>query len=214
MYGSILPTVLDTKCSNIYREERSVADAVAADVIGGYTAGVWDFVMPPVLIFNLLKHRRSKEAFILNLLFTKKLALEAARDMVDIDLTREAALQKADEATGKVLETDSKGVYSDKVRQKQLREIELLINHYHRLIMSEGKTYEAMVKGAYPDRQRYLEFVRRLNQAEKEVNHTALGTVGSNDSARLFVDKMEKSVGSIRQLDADRYFPELNGDPK
>jgi len=207
MYGKILPTILDTKCGNIYREERAVAAAVAADVIGSYIAGVWDFVMPPVLVFNLLKNKRRKEGFILNMLFTKKLALETARDMAGNDAGKDEALQKAEEATGKVLAADSRGVYSDKIRQKQLREIELLTVHYHRLIMSGGKTYEEMVKAAYPGGQGYLEFVRKLNQAEKEVNHAALSTVGKNDSARQFVGKMEKSIEEIRRLDADKYFP-------
>ena len=136
MMRNILPTVLDTKCNNIYLEERSVAKSVAEDVVGPQSAGVWDFVIPPVFFINLFKHKRKKEAFVLNLLFTKKLALEAARDMVDRDLTREAALAQADAATNSVLAGDSKGVYSDRVRQKQLREIELLVDHYHRLIMT------------------------------------------------------------------------------
>lgn len=207
MMRQILPTVLDTKCANIQHEDRSVAKAVAFDVLSSYQAGVWDFVMPPLLIINLLQHKRRKEAFILNLLYTKKMALEAARDMVDRELTAEQALQKSDEATGRMLAADSKGIYSDKVRQKQLREIRLLAGHYYSLIMAEGKTYETMVKGAYPDRQLYLDFIRRLNQAEKEVNHAALATVGKNNNARQFVEKMEKSIEKIRQMDADKYFP-------
>ncbi len=203
---NILPTVLDTKCNNIYREERSVAQAVAADVIGAQTAGVWDFFMPPVFIVNLFKHKRKKEAFILNLLFTKKLALEAARDMIDRDLTKAAALEQAAGVTNSVLAADSKGVYSDKVRHKQLREIDLLVDHYCRLIVSEGKTFEAMLHGAYKDRADYLEFIRTLNRAEKEVNHAALQTVGKNDAAREFVDRMEKSLEAIRRLDADKFF--------
>jgi hypothetical protein len=206
MLRNILPTVLDTKCNNIYQEERSVAKAVAADVIGMQNVGVWDFAMPPVFFMNLFKHRRKKEAFILNLLFTKKLALDAAKEMVANDLTREAALSSAETATNSVLAADNKGVYSDKVRQKQLREIDLLIGHYHILMMAEGKDYESMLRGAYGDRQVYLEFLRQLNRAEKEVNHAALQMVGKNDSAREFVTNMEKSVEEIRRMDADKYF--------
>lgn len=202
-----MPTVLDTKCNNIFREERAVAKAVAADVIGTQTVGVWDFVIPPVFFVNWLKHRRKKEAFVLNLLFTKRLALDAARDVAAGDLSKEAALAKASEATNLVLSADSKGVYSDNVRQKQLLEIELLIGHYHNLIVTEGKTYEAMLRAAYKERQSYLEFVRRLNRVEREVNHAALQTVGKNESARQFVSRMEKSVEEVRQLDTDRYYP-------
>ena len=207
MLRSILPRVLDTKCNNIHREDKSLADAVAFEVLGGYQAGVWDFVMPPLLIFNLFRHKRKREAFILNFLFTKKIALETARDMVEQDLPHETAMQRAEEATGRVLAADTKGIYADKVRQRQLREIDLLARHYYRLIMAEGKTYEDMVRGAYPERREYLDFVRRLNQAEKEVNHAALTTVGRNEAGLNFINKMEKAVEKIRQIDADRYFP-------
>ena len=202
-----MPTVLDTKCSNIHREERSVADAVAFEVLGSYQAGVWDFVMPPLLIINLLKHRRKKESFILNLLFTKNMALEAARDMAGQDIPREKALQKAEEATAKVLAADTRGIYAEKVRQKQLKEIDLLAAHYHGLIMTEGKAYDEMVTAAYPDRQGYLDFLRRLNQAEKEVNHAALGTVGRNEASVSFIERMEKALEKVRRMDADKYFP-------
>jgi hypothetical protein len=212
MMRNILPTVLDTKCNNIYLEERSVAKSVAEDVVGPQSAGVWDFVIPPVFFINLFKHKRKKEAFVLNLLFTKKLALEAARDMVDRDLTREAALAQADAATNSVLAGDSKGVYSDRVRQKQLREIELLVDHYHRLIMTEGKTFEYMLQGAYKSKADYLEFARKLSRAEKEVNHAALQTVGRNAAARDFIDRMEEAVEAIRQSDAGKYFPEGTGE--
>ncbi len=202
-----MPTVLDTKCSNIQREEKSVAEAVGFEVLGSYQAGVWDFVMPPLLIINLLKHKRKKEAFILNLLFTKKMALEVARDMADQGITIKTAMQKAEETTGSVLASDTRGVYTDKVRQKQLREIELLAEHYHSLIMTEGKTYSEMLTAAYPHRQEYLDFLRRLNQAEKDVNHAALSTVGRNEASVNFIDRMEKSLVKIRMMDADKYFP-------
>lgn len=207
MLRTILPTVLDTKCNNIKREERSVAEAVAFEVLGSYQAGVWDFVMPPLLIINLLRHRRKKEAFILNLLFTKKIALEVARDMAERDISRETAMQKAEETTGKVLAADTRGIYADRVRQKQLREIDLLAGHYHRLIMAEGKAYNEMLAAAYPERQGYLDFLRRLNQAEKEVNHAALSVIGRNEASVNFIDRMEKSLEKIRRMDADKYFP-------
>jgi hypothetical protein len=210
MFGNILPTVLDTKCTNIYREERSAASKVVADVLGRFMPGTWDFIMPPVLVVNLLKHKRSSEGFILNLLFTKKLALEAARDMAEKNLTLEAAIQKADEATCKVLAADTRGIYSDMVRQKQLREIELLTRHYYSLIITEFKTYETMLKRAYTDRKAYLEFARQLSKAEREVNLAALDAVGKNDTSRKFVSKMQTSVENTRRLNAEKYFPDAD----
>jgi hypothetical protein len=208
MLRNILPTVLDTKCANIYKEERSVAKAVAAEVIGIQNMGVWDFVMPPVFLVNLFKNRRSKEAFILNLLFTKKLALDAAREMVADGLSREAALEGVAKTTDSVLAADTKGVYSDKVRQRQLNEIDLLIGHYYKLIISGDKTYESMLRAAYPDRKGYLEFIKQLAHAEKDVDRAALGVAGNSQGAKEFVSKMEKYLEDVRKLDADKYYPE------
>jgi hypothetical protein len=210
MFGHLLPRILDTKCANIYREERSVASAVAADVLGRFVPGTWDFIMPPVLMVNLLKHKRSSEGFILNLLFTKKLALEATRDMAEKKLTLEAAIQKADEATSGILAADTRGIYSEMIRQKQLREIELLITHYHSLIITEFKAYETMLRGAYTYRKAYLEFARHLSKAEREVNFAALDAVGKNDTSRKFVNKMQTSVENTRRLNAEKYFPEAD----
>jgi hypothetical protein len=207
MLRSILPTVLDTRCSSIYQEERSVTKAVADDVIGTQVVGVWDFMMPPLFFINLFKHRRKKEAFILNLLFTKKLALDAVREMLAGDRDRATALQHAAAATSKILAADSKGVYSEKVRLKQLKEIDLLIGHYHKLVMSGGKTYKEMLKSAYTGRDDYEEFMGQLSRAEKEVNSAALQIAGKNETARGFVARMEKSLEEIRKMDADKYYP-------
>ncbi len=203
----ILPTVLDTKIKNILTEEREVAKAVATDVTGTMALGVWDFVLPPLFAINLLKHHRSKEAFTLNFMFTKKLALEAAGNMLQSGLTIDNCLAEVEKKTSSILSADRKGVYSEKVRLKQMQEVRLLIDHYQKLIMSEGKTYRDMVKSAYVDRESFDTFLHRLSSAEKDVNRAALQIVSKSTEARDFVARMEKSVNQIRNRDLDNYFP-------
>lgn len=204
---NILPTVLDTKMKNILTEEREMAKAVATDVTGTMALGVWDFVLPPLFAINLLKHHRSKEAFTLNFMFTKKLALEAAGNMQQFGLTKINSLAEVEKKTLSILSADQKGVYSEKVRLKQMQEIRLLIDHYQKLLVSEGKTYNDMVKTAYVDRESFDAFLHRLSSAEKEVNRAALQLVGKSAEAKDFVARMEKSVDQIRNRDLDNYFP-------
>ena len=203
----MLPTVLDTKINNIYKEERDVARAVSSEVTGILVFGVWDFMLPPLFIINVLKHQRAKEAFALNFMFTKKLALEAARTMLCSGQTKEKSLAQVDSQTAALLSSDQKGIYSEKIRQKQAQEISLLIDHYLVLLNSEGKTYRDMVLAAYRDRDAYNTFLNRLIAAEKEVNRAALQTVGRDSSAREFVARMEEAVSRVRANDSDKTFP-------
>jgi len=203
----VLPTILDIKIKNIMAEEREVAKAVAAEVTGTYVVGVWDFMLPPLFAINLLKHQRSKEAFILNYLFTKKLALDAARNMLQYGLKKNDCLAQVEKQTSAILSSDRKGVYSEKVRLKQLLEIGLLIDHYQKLLVSESKTYTDMVKAAYVKRDAFSAFLYRLSSAEKEVNRAALQIVGKNVEAKDFVARMEKAVAHVRDTDLDNIFP-------
>ena len=203
----ILPTVLDTKTKNIQAEERETARAVANDVNGTMAVGVWDFLLPPLFIINLLRHQRSKEAFTLNFMFTKKLALEAAGNMLRSGLTKDESMAEVEQRTSSILSTDRKGVYSEKVRLKQLLEVRLLIDHYQKLITSEGKTYPDMARSAYGDRASFESFLNRLSAAEKEVNRAALQLAGKNPEAKDFVARMEESVKQVRRRDLDNYFP-------
>jgi len=203
----VLPTILDTKINNIYKEERDVARAVSAEVTGILVFGVWDFMLPPLFIINVLKHQRTKEAFALNFMFTKKLALEAARTMLCSGQTRAESLARVDSQTAALLSSDQKGVYSEKIRLKQAQEIGLLIDHYLILINTEGKTYRDMLLAAYRDRDSYSTFINRLTAAEREVNRAALQAVGRDSSAREFVSRMEEAVSRIRANDTDNTFP-------
>ena len=142
----------------------------------------------------------------MNLLYTKKLALEAVYNMIDKEMSREDELATIEKKTSQVLASDIKGVYSEKVRIRQVKEITLLLDHYSKLINADGKKYETMVKNAYGTRQRYLEFLDQLRHAEKDVNHAALQIVGSNASSRDFISKMEKAVQSMRAAGADTIF--------
>ena len=149
--GKLLPTILDTKYENILAQENAVAKAVARSVIGQNPVTAWDVLIPIVFVFNVLKFKRAREIFTLNFLFTKKLALQGAFDMIKTGQSREDALAQIRNRTSEILASDKKGIYSIKIRQKQMREVELLLDHYYRLLNADGKDYRSMVRTCLPD---------------------------------------------------------------
>jgi hypothetical protein len=207
--GRLLPTVLDTKYENILSQERSFAKTLANAVIGQNPVAVWDVLIPIVFLFNFLKFKRARETFALNFMFTKKLALEAAFDMMKKGESKEVAMTRIKEKTGQVLASDQKGIYSSKIRQRQMREIDLLIDHYWKLLNAEGKDYATMVKNTYTDRKNYTVFVEQLEQVEKDVIKAATQTLG-NSSASGIASKMEETTERIRRAEIETIFGTMN----
>jgi hypothetical protein len=201
----ILPTILDTKHENILSHERSLAKAVASAVIESRPPTVWEITIPILFILNLFKFKRSREIFALNFLFTKKLALEAAYYTIKDGQSKEEAMVRIKEKTKEILASDNKEIYSQKIRQKQLKEMGLLIDHYRKLLDAEGKDYASMVKSSYHTHENYNAFIARLKQAEKEVNLAAQQTV-KVATASDFVSKMEKATERIRAARAEKIF--------
>jgi hypothetical protein len=207
--GKLLPTLLETKYENILRQERSLARTVANVVIGQNPVAVWDVLIPIVFLFNFLRFKRAREAFALNFLFTKKLALEAAFDMINKGETREEAIGRIKEKTSHILASDKQEVYSVKIRQKQMKEIELLIDHYCRLLNAEGKDYLSMMKNAYATRKDYAVFLKQLEQVEKEVNRAAAQTLRTSSAPEIVI-KMEGATERLRAAEAERIFATMS----
>ena len=203
--GKLLPTLLDTKHENILAQERALAKTVASAVIGQTPVTVWDVLIPIVFVFNFLKFKRVREVFTLNFLFTKKLALQGAADMVKAGQSREDALGQIRDRTSQILASDKKGIYSIKIRQKQMREMELLLDHYFRLLNAEGKDYGSMVRHAYRTPQDFAAFVKELEGIEKEVNRAASQTAGTA-SAPDIIAKMEETAGRLRKAQVETIF--------
>lgn len=201
----ILPTVLDTKHESILAHERSLAKAVTSAVIESKPLSVWELTIPILFITNFFRLKRSREIFTLNLLFTKKLALEAAYDMVKRGHSKDEAMSRIKDKTRNVLASDQKGIYSQKIRQRQLKEMELLIDHYRTLLEAEGKDYTSMMKNAYRTRENYDKFLGKLKGAEIEVNRAAKQTVKISTASDL-VSKMEKAAERIRMARAEKIF--------
>ena len=197
--------MLDTKYENILAKERTLAKTVANAVIGQNPVAVWDVLIPIVFLFSFLKFKRARETFALNFMFTKKLALEAASDMIKKGEPKEEAIARIKDKTSHLLASDQKGIYSVKIRQKQMREVELLIDHYYKLLNAEGKAYPSMVKNGYGSRKDYAAFLKQLDQAEKEVNRAATQTLRTS-SAPEIVSKMEEAADRVRSAEVEKIF--------
>ena len=103
----------------------------------------------------------------------------------------------------------SNGVYSDAIRQKQLLEIDLLIDHYCRLMREEGSDYVTLVAEAYQTKEDYAVFQDKLTQAEGAVTRAARETLGNQTDDEM-ADRIETATDKFRQQEVEAiYGPHL-----
>ena len=95
------------------------------------------------------------------------------------------------------------------IRQEQLKEINLLIDHYCKLLSVHGRDYSALVTSAYQDREAYEAFQETITRAEKKVTQAARQTLGGNTDAAM-AQLLEETINAVRLAEIDKIFNSNN----
>jgi hypothetical protein len=195
----------DTKYKIILEHERSMARAVAGSLIQPKPISVWEVMIPVIFILNFAKTKQSREVFIQNHLFTKNMALKAAFDMFKKELNKQAVMESIESQTQKTLSSVPDSIYSDEIRREQIKEIELLIDHYGKLFKADGENYAGLVVSAYQIRENYAAFFKQLKAAENDVMMAARRTLGDQADSQA-ADRLEELTDRIRAAGVGKIF--------
>jgi hypothetical protein len=207
--GLTMSVELKKKFNHIYNYERSIGNMVALRVIKSSPIGVWEFLIPVVFILHFMRNKQSREVFIQNYMFTKRHALDAAFKMLKKGFSREEVLSGIEDKTRALLTApETQGIYSETIRQQQMKEIDLLFDHYGKLLGADGHDYDALICNAYGSRQNYLIFHQKLTSAEKKVSDAARQTLGSKADVDALL-RIEKTTEEIRQARIEKIFNSL-----
>ena len=189
----------------ILSHESAVARSVAVACIRPKPFSVWEVMIPIIFIFGYMKSKETREVFAQNVLFTKKMAMQAALDMLKKGQTRESVMDRIRSKTREMISEIPGGIYSAEIRREQLKEIDLLVDHYCRLLNSEGEDYDSLVFNAYRTPQRLNDYFEQLQKAEESVGRAAHNTLGSNaDTPTL--DRMNAALRNIRLKFTEKIF--------
>ncbi len=200
-----MPGNIDRRYEAVLFHEQSWAKAVSFSAMRPKPLTVWEVLIPIFIVFNHMRLKGAREVFAQNLLFTKKLALDAALAMTKNGQRKAEAMSPAEEKTKTLLASVKDGIYSEQIRQKQLEEIDLLIGHYCRLLQAEGKDYATLVAHSYSNLNQYKSFLEALKGAEGEVNRAAVETLGSQADTET-LSRIEASSHSMRLGTAQKIF--------
>lgn len=204
----VLPTKIDKRYEALLYHERSWARAVSLAAMRPKPLTVWEVMIPIFIIFNHMRLKGAREVFAQNLLFTKKLALDAALAMTKNGHSKAHAMSPVEEKTKGLLASVKDGIYSEQIRQKQLEEIHLLIDHYCRLLQAEGEDFTTLVAHSYKTLNQYSSFLEELKMAEGEVNRAAVETLGSQADTET-LSKIEAASHHMRLETAQKIFQSI-----
>lgn len=138
-------------------------------------------------------------------MFTKKMALEAALEMLKKNRSKDAVMGRIATETQSLLSSIPNGVYSDLIRQKQLEEIDLLIDHYCKLMQAKGSDYATLVADVYQTGEDYAAFQDKLTLAESAVTRAARETLG-NQADDQMAARIEKATEGIRRQEIQEIY--------
>ena len=165
------------------------------------------FLLSPLVYY--IRFRKRLIVIRKNLLFSKRLASNAAREIFR-GKNRVVEERLIEIKTKDLLDKDRKGLYTEKVRRKQLREIELLIDHYLRLLNSNETNHANMIRVSYQSKKKHLSFLNELQQVEQEVIQASIMSVrkGSKKDRLSWFKKVQETSNKIRMEEVERIFPE------
>jgi hypothetical protein len=194
----------------IWKNDCKKAVAIARRLLQSQRPGInWRLLLLPSFFIAYMRYGKNRYVTRKNLLFTKKLAFDAAKKISQGE-DRSLVMGAVESKTQNLLDKERKGFYTEKIRRKQLFEIELLVDHYLKLLSSDSSAYDEMIKTAYPSRGRYLSFYGRLHKAELEVIQAATSTMrkGSKKERRQWFEKVEQFSKQAWTEEIDRVFPQ------
>ena len=167
----------------------------------------WRIVVFPFFIYDFIRYRRRLQVLRKNLFFTKQFGLEAANN-IHQGKERAWEIRQVEIKTRDILDKEKKGFYTDKIRNRQLREIYFLVDHYLELLYTNQPGYKDAIKATYTSKGSFLAFLNNLQKFEEEVIQAAITTMrkGTKKERRLWFDKVRAATKEARMKEANRIY--------
>lgn len=194
---------MQTKYDIILSQEESFARVVAIKMIIMKPLTLWHYLMPFMFVFDFLRRKKETETFSKNFLFTKKLALDAADDINKGEDRQNRLAKIGDEIRDRLT---AQKLYSLGIHQQQMAEVNLLIDHYCKLLKAEGDSYQSLVKNAYETLDNYQAFLKQLTSAEKAIDRAVFKTLGEKEEVWEQMVKKQTVISEMRAKRVDKIF--------
>ena len=180
----------------ILNAEQQFAREVTIGVLYLRPLSAWHYLIPGMFIIDFLRRGSAIRKYTETFMFPRKLALRAARDLSGGE-TR-AAIDPHLESQIKnwlaALQLDAPDLAS-----AQKETVDLLIDHYVKLLQAEGEGYDDLIQNAYSSRETFEIHLREMTAAENEVDRAILARVGDNPAVKEKLQLEARQVENRRR---------------
>ncbi|MGD8392755.1 MAG: NF038143 family protein [Desulfobacterales bacterium] len=179
----------------ILMAEEKLAREVTLGVIVTRPLTVWHYMIPGMFIIDFLRRGSALKKYTDHFMFPRKRAIDAAQALAQ-GQTAADVFEHVENDTRTWL--SSLDLYTPGLLQAQVSAIQLLVDHYGRLLKEEGYSVYALIKAAYQTRENLQRFYDQLTAAEAEVDRELLAKMGESDKLK------EKILAEQKQLEERR----------
>lgn len=176
---------------------------VALRVIVTKPVTVWQTLIPFLFILDFLKRSSATRLYAKNFMFPRRLAIDAALGINNGE-DKENRLSRVEEAIKEWLNFSK--LYSEGLHRNQMEVITLFIDHYSKLLNSNGDTYYSLVRNAYNNRENYEACLSRFASAEKEVDRAIIEKLGETEELREKILAEQQQLENLRKEEVDGIF--------
>lgn len=169
------------KYNIIIDAEQQFTREVALRVIYLRPPSAWYYLIPGMFIFDFLRRGSAIRKYTETFMFPRKLALEAASSL-SADQTRSTVDSH--------LESEIKNwliahrLESPDLVLAQKETVDLLMDHYAKLLQAEGENYDDLIQNAYSTRENFEAHIQQIAAAENKVDQAILARVGENPAVK------------------------------
>ncbi|MFC1834570.1 NF038143 family protein [Thermodesulfobacteriota bacterium] len=195
---------MNRKVGTILAAEEYFARRVALRVAATRPLKMWQQIIPGMFIFDFLTRQKGIRVFSGYYMFPRKLAMERARK------SDEAAPEFEDTITAWLTDQN---LYSQDIHSEMIRLVDLLSEHYSRLLRADGDIYEDVVSKAYNTREDYDAFLTRLTEMEHRIDAFALARMRNPEANSQELRLQQEQIEALRKKDANAIFLLVLGAP-
>ena len=154
------------------------------------------YIIPGMFFIEYLRRGSAIRRYTETFMFPRKLALQAAKDRLSgyenssVDMRIETEIKAW---------LESHQLISPDLSLAQKTAVEVLIEHYTRLLQSDGESYYDLIEGAYKSRYDFKEYLNKIAAAEKEIDRAILAVAADPEQLNKKLEQEEQQVGERRR---------------
>ncbi|MGD8992992.1 MAG: NF038143 family protein [Desulfobacterales bacterium] len=187
----------------ILMAEEKLAREVALGVIVTRPLTVWHYIIPGMFIIDFLRRGSSLKKYTEHFMFPRNQAVDVAQALAQ-GQSEADAFEHVENDTRAWL--NSVDLYTPALLQAQVAAIQLLSEHYSKLLKQEGYSVYALIRAAYQSRQNLQGFFDQLTAAEAEVDRQLLAKMGENEKLKEKILAQQKQLQERRKKIVEEVF--------